>query len=385
MEKRNKVILISCDSPRSLLDFRGKLMDALLVDHEVHVFTPPITQGPIALQLKSMGVITHENQLQPSTVHVTSDLKYISDLYRLLRKLKPDIFFPYTFKPVIYGTVVARICGVRTIAPMLTGLGYNFSEHTDRVTPLQRVVRLLLKISLLPHGNLRLILQNNDDCANLRQHNIITAKTKVHVVNGSGVDLDHYHYSEPDPGKVRFLMVSRLIKAKGVEEYYHAARVVKASFPDTRFTLIGAYEENVDTIDAELYQRILSDGVLDYVGLVTDVRPYIKDASVVVLPSYYGEGVPRCLLEAMAMGRAIITCDSVGCRETVNLHKKQTNGFLVPRKDAQQLASRMEYYINNKSDISRFGRNGRKYAAEKFDVHEINKVMVNILSGTTQD
>jgi len=384
MGKGNKIILISCDSPRSLLDFRGKLMEVLLVDHDVHVFTPSITQESIVIELKSMGVHVHENRLQPSTVHIASDLKYINDLYRLIRKLKPDIFFPYTFKPVIYGTLVARLCGVRTIAPMLTGLGYNFSVHTERVTPLQRITRLLLKISLLPHSNLRLILQNKDDCASLRQYNIINAKSKVHVVNGSGVDLNHYHYSEPDLVNVRFLMVSRLIKAKGIEEYYHAASLVKARFPDISFTLIGAYEDNVDTIDADLYQQILSGNVLDYIGLVTDVRPFIKEASVVVLPSYYGEGVPRCLLEAMAMGRAIITCDSVGCRETVNQLEEKKNGFLVPRKNAKQLASRMEYYINNKTDITRFGLNGRKYAAEKFDVNEINKVMVNILSRTAQ-
>lgn len=381
MEKQKKVILISCDSPRSLLDFRGKLMEALVLHHEVNIFTPLITQLPIRHRLNAMGIQIHENSLQPSTVSIRSDLKYIADLFRLIRRLKPDVFFPYTFKPVIYGTLVARLCRVTNITPMLTGLGYNFSDHTARITTLQRITRLLLRMALRPGKNLQIIFQNKDDCEKLLQLNIISLKNKVHIVNGSGVDMEHYSYSVPNLLRLNFLMMARLINAKGIREYYEAARVIKEKYPEVSFTLIGAYETNVDTIPETLYQHIIADGIVDYVGLVDDVRTYIKDSSVVVLPSYYGEGIPRCLLEAMAIGRPIITCNSVGCKETVNRQLKKANGFLVPVKDVDQLVAKMEYYIHHQTDITRFGLNGRKYAQDKFDVNKINRLMVNVLTG----
>lgn len=379
MEKNRKVILISCDSPRSLLDFRGKLIEGLATDHQVNIFTPAIAQPAIRQQLAEMGVNVYENSLKPSTVHIYSDLIYLKDLFRLLRKLRPDVFFPYTFKPVIYGAITARLCGVKRITPMLTGLGYNFSGNTDKVTLLQSVTRLLLKGSLLAHKNLHVIFQNKDDCTTLKELGIIGPRNKVHVVNGSGVDLNHYPYSQPSLSPLTFLMMARLIKAKGIQEYYDAAKIVKSRYPDTVFRLIGAYEKNVDAIDNDLYNHLLNDGVIEYLGLVGDVRSFISDSSVVVLPSYYGEGVPRCLLEAMAMGRPIITCDSVGCRETVNKLKKNANGFLIPVKDPRELADRMMYYIRHPSDIIRFGLNGRKYASGKFDVHKINSEMMSIL------
>ncbi|WP_448634530.1 glycosyltransferase [Pedobacter panaciterrae] len=176
-------------------------------------------------------------------------------------------------------------------------------------------------------------------------------------------------------------MISRLINAKGIKEYYYAAKQIKEKFPDVVFKLIGPYDDNIDAISADLFSRIKTDGTIQYFGLVDDVRPYINKSSVIVLPSYYGEGVPRCLLEGMAMGRAVITCNSVGCRETINPLLRKANGFLVPIKDIQQLASKMEYYIRHTDDVARFGLNGRKYASEKFDVNKVNQTMVNILEG----
>ena len=177
-------------------------------------------------------------------------------------------------------------------------------------------------------------------------------------------------------------MISRLINAKGIKEYYYAARQIKETFPEIVFKLIGSYDDNIDSISAELYSKIKTDGTIQYFGLVDDVRPYIDQCSVVVLPSYYGEGVPRCLLEGMAMGRAVITCNSVGCRETINPILQKTNGSLIPIKDIKQLASKMEHYIRNRDDVTKFGLNGRNYAYEKFDVNKVNQAMVNILEGT---
>lgn len=382
MENKRKQLLVSCDSPRSLLDFRGKLMEELLKKYEVSVFTPVIDQPGIRYKLIHMGVMIYENELNPGTVSVLSDLRYIVRLWRVMKYLRPDVFFPYTFKPVIYGVLVAKFCKIEAVVPMLTGLGYNFSEPQKKGTWVQQVTRTLLKFSLKHTEQLRIIFQNADDYRTLLQAKIITKKNQAYLVNGSGVDMSYYSYSKPDIKNVSFLMIARLINAKGIREYYEAAKLLQHKFPGLTFKLIGAYEENIDAIDVELYHQIISDGVLQYHGLVEDVRSYISESSVVVLPSYYGEGVPRCLLEAMAMGRAIITSDSVGCRETVNPRKGGINGFLIPVKNVDELLSRMEYFLSHRNHITKFGINSRKYAEEKFDVNKVNEDMVRILDGS---
>ena len=381
MIKERKIILISCDSPRSLLDFRGKLIEVLIVKHEVIIFTPKIEQEWIKNKLASMGVKIYENGLNPSNVSVISDLRYLFELSRIIRNIKPDVFFPYTFKPVIYGAFVAKFWKVNHITPMLTGLGYNFLNEGSRKSLVRKIARILLKLSLKADKRLHIIFQNQDDYNTLIRANIITKKNIAHVVNGSGVDLSYYNYSPPDLNNISFLMISRLINAKGIKEYYYAARQIKESFPEIVFKLIGPYDDNIDSISPELYSKIKTDGTIQYIGLVDDVRPYISQCSVVVLPSYYGEGVPRCLLEGMAMGRAVITCNSVGCRETINPILQKANGFLIPIKDTQQLAFKMEHYIRHRDDVTRFGVNGRKYVCEKFDVFKVNQAMVNILEG----
>jgi glycosyltransferase involved in cell wall biosynthesis len=380
MVTERKKILISCDSPRSLLDFRGKLMEALIEKYEVMVFSPPIEQQSISRRLQEMGVKVYENELNPSNVSIGSDLKYLFALRKVIRMVKPDVFFPYTFKPVIYGCFVARYCRVKLITPMLTGLGYNFM-HIGPRTWVQKITRILLKLSLRATKRLHIIFQNQDDYALLIREHILSKKNKITVVNGSGVDLSSYEYSLPNVQHLSFLMISRLINAKGINEFYEAAKIIKAKFPEVDFKLIGAYDDNIDAISDDLYAKIKSGRTVQYLGLLEDVRPYIRESSVIVLPSYYGEGVPRCLLEGMAMGRALITCNSVGCRETINPLLRKANGFLVPVKDAPQLASKMEYYIRHTDDVTRFGINGRKYAVEKFDVNKVNEMMIRVLEG----
>lgn len=379
MTNYKKRILIACDSSHTLLGFRGKLIEELSKNIEVHVFTPKISDVHTASTLKKMNVTVHENKLLGSNVTILSDFKYIIGLYRLMRQIKPEIFFPYTFKPVIYGTVIAKICKVNRITPMLTGLGYNFSNQGKKKTIISKITKLLLRFSLNNNQRMQIIFQNKDDYNSLLASKIIGVKHKISVVNGSGVDLSHYEYSLPDTKNITFLMIARLINAKGIKEFYEASKLVKLNFPNAKFKLIGPYDDNIDTIDVELYQKIKLGNVIEYLGEVKDVRPYIKTASIIVLPSYYGEGVPRCLLEGMATGRPIITCDSVGCRETVFTAPYKKNGFLIPIKDIEALANTMSYYLTHTRDIIINGINGRIYAQKKFDVNLVNAKMVKIM------
>jgi glycosyltransferase involved in cell wall biosynthesis len=376
MNQAAQKVLIACDSSKSLMDFRGKLVEAMAQQHKVHVYTPGILQPEFLEKLKLMKVEIHEIELNGGSVSVFSDLRYILQLYRLMKKIKPDVFFPYTVKPVIYGTLIAKLCRIKNIIPMLTGLGYNFTS-TSQNNMVSNITRGLLKFSLMKSKRLRIIFHNKDDYQTLLQHKIVTTKHQAFIVNGSGVDLDHYAYTEPDVKNISFLMIARLINAKGIQEYYEAAKSICGRFPEVKFKLIGAYGNNVDTINDELYTRICSGDVVDYLGEVDDVRPYIQDASVIVLPSYR-EGMPRSLLEGMAMGRAIIASDSVGCRETVE-SVPAVNGLLVPVKNVPELVSKMEFYLYNRESIRTYGINGLAFARKKFDVHLVNAEMLKIM------
>lgn len=374
-----KKILIVCDSSKTLLDFRGKLIEKMVENNQVYVFTPEISQDFVRKRLQELGVEVVESKLKGSYVSIFSDINFMISLFNLIRKIDPDVFFPYTLKPVIYGTVLAKICRVKLMTPMLTGLGYNFTEGNSSNKLVVSITKLLLKYSLKSNPRLNIIFQNKDDAKNLIDLKILTPKHNIYVVNGSGVDLSHYTYTKPKMDSVSFLMIGRLINAKGINEYFEAAKIIKSKYPNTKFNLIGDYDKNIDCISNELYDKINSGVPIQYLGRVDDVRPAITDASVVVLPSYYREGVPRSLLESMAMGRAVITCDTPGCKETINGKIGRENGFLIPPKDSRTLADKMEFFILNREKITEYGKEGLAFAKEKFDVNLVNKDMLRIM------
>lgn len=374
-----KKILIVCDSSKTLLDFRGKLIERMIQNNQVYVFTPEITQDFVRKRLQHLGVKVIESKLKGSYVSIFSDINFMLSLFRLIREIDPDVFFPYTLKPVIYGTLIAKLCRVKLMTPMLTGLGYSFTDGNTSNKMVVAITKFLLKYSLKANSRLNIIFQNKDDAQQLVDLKILSSKHNIFVVNGSGVDLSHYAYTKPKTDSVTFLMIARLINAKGINEYLEAAKIIHAKYPSTKFNLIGDYDKNIDCIPNELYDKIISGVPIQYLGRVDDVRPAITDASVVVLPSYYREGVPRSILESLAMGRAVITCDSPGCRETVNRQLNRENGFLVPAKDSIALASRMEYFILNRDKIIPFGEEGLAYAREKFDVNLVNRDMLKIM------
>ena len=372
----NKKIVISCSNAGSLINFRGRLIEILLKNNIVHVIAPVI-EDDIKKKLLDLGVNVHETSLNRNSISLYSDLKYITQLFRIIRRVKPDMFFAYTFKPIVFGSMVATLCKVDNIIGMLTGLGYSFTDSSNKFASL--IVQQTLKFSLRFNKNLKIIFQNKDDYQELIDKRIISLRSKAFVVNGSGVDLSHYSYSAPDILKINFIMMSRLIKSKGINEYYQAATVIKKKYPHVKFNLAGGYQKgSTDSIDDELFSKIKANDVIEYHGWVADIRGLIKESTTVVLPSFYREGVPRSLLEGLAMGRPIITTDMIGCKETIcNLPGKE-NGFTVPVQDVSSLISKMEYLINNPQEMIILGKNGRLLAEEKFDVEKVNQRMIEI-------
>ncbi len=371
-----KKILISCSAPGSLIQFRGKLIEELLQDHIVYVFTPKIQDEKMREKLTQLGVHIYENGLRRNNISVASDLGYIVDLYKVIKQIKPDVFFAYTFKPLIFGSIVSSLLNVKNRVAMLTGLGYNFTDTAKSFPKI--ATQNLLKLSLRFNKDLKVIFQNEDDHNELLKRKILSKKSKTYVVNGSGVDLSFYKYSEPNVKSMRFLLIARLIKAKGVEEFLAAIKIIHSKYPDVKFSVVGTFDgSQIDSIPQYLFDEIRNSDFIDYTGWVDDVRPFIEQASVVVLPSYR-EGTPRSILEAMAMGRAIITTDTAGCRQTINRDPEFSNGYLVPVKSVKELADKMENFVLNPPKAINMGINGRNYAIDKFDVNKVNSSMLKI-------
>ena len=253
------------------------------------------------------------------------------------------------------------------------------SLFTRDATPFKtRIVKYiqvaLYKISL-PFLDL-LILLNKDDKNDLLDKYHIKVK-KLEILGGIGVDLDKFRYSAAPTKPVSFVFVGRLLAEKGIFEYLQAAKIVKSQFPETEFYVFGDFDEkNPFALKREDLAEYLHDGVVIYEGFVHDIHERLKRISVFVLPSYYREGVPRSIQEAMAIGRPIITTDSVGCRETV---EDGVNGFLVPPYDAEALAEKMRFFVENPKLITAMGHESRKIAEKKFDINRINKQIIKYI------
>jgi len=365
--------LILASLAGSLTGFRKPLIQAL-VDNglEVHAVAPELlANSKVVNELSAMGVTCHDAALSRTGMNPIADVKAMFALRRLMKKIKPDYFMGYTIKPVIYGNLAAWLAGVPNRFALITGLGYTFIGG-------QGVKRKL--VSWLAHTLYKAALskthkaffQNPDDEALFRELGLLPKGTPSVVVNGSGVPVHEYpNTPAPHHAQPKFLLIARLLGDKGVREYAAAAQIVKQIYPDVEFGLVGRIDENPNSISQAELNGWVADNVLVAHGQQPDVKPYIADCSVYVLPSYR-EGTPRTVLEAMSMGRAIISTDAPGCRETV---VDGDNGFLVPVKDAAALANAMLKFIEQPELIATMGKRSREMAEQKYDVGIVNRQM----------
>jgi glycosyltransferase involved in cell wall biosynthesis len=249
-------------------------------------------------------------------------------------------------------------------------LGYAFTgEASGKRGLLRRLIQRLYRFGL--SKSRKVFFQNPDDEALFRQLGLLPADIPSCVVNGSGVDVADYALA-PLPEKPSFLLIARLLGDKGVREYAQAARKVKAQYPDAVFQLVGWIDDNPDAISQQELDEWVNTGTVEFLGKLADVRPAVADCNVYVLPSYR-EGTPRTVLEAMAMGRPVITTDAPGCRETVT---DGDNGFLVPVKAVDELAAAMVKFLENPELVAGMGERSRLVAEQKYDVHRVNEFML---------
>jgi glycosyltransferase involved in cell wall biosynthesis len=322
-------------------------------------------------RIESLGISFTPIPVDKKGINPPADLKLFWTLYHWYRKEKPDIVHHFTIKPVIYGSIAARLARVSKIINTVPGLGYVFSEEGSRW--LRNLVEWEYFTALAAAHYT--FFQNPDDLKLFLEQGLIKPH-KAGILQGSGVDLDFfspfYGSNKTKKGKpITFLMVSRLLREKGIYEFVESARKVKEHFPEIQFQLLGQRDvRNPTVVPQKDLDQWEAEGIVRWMGEVTDVRPIIAEADVAVLPSYYREGIPRSLLEAAAMAKPIITTNAIGCREAV---EDGLNGLVVPVKDVPALSQAMLYMIKHPDELKRMGEAGREKMVREFDERVVIK------------
>ncbi|WP_336944306.1 glycosyltransferase family 4 protein [Acinetobacter modestus] len=360
----------------SILNFRGKLLEAIVNQgFEVHIACPDFLLFPDEIKrLKQFGYVLHEIPMQRTGTNPIADFKTLFNLYRLMKNVQPNYVLAYTIKPVIYGMLAASMAQVPHRFALITGLGYAFQNIGKRSFFL-KLVQNLYRLGL--SRTEKVFFQNPDDRDLFKQLGLVNKYIPTVVVNGSGVNVQDFivmDFPKNDEGEIKivFLLIARLLVDKGVREYATAAQILKQKYPNLEFHLVGWIDENPAAITQEELNTWVEKKIVTYWGKLADVRPAITDCSIYVLPSYR-EGTPRTVLEAMSMGRAIITTDAPGCRETV---VDGVNGYLVEVKSIQSLIDSMEKIIVQPELIQKMGQKSREIALNKYDVNAVNAHML---------
>jgi len=309
-------------------------------------------------QVKNLEIVPMREMLRNST-GIIGNLLLMIGYYRHYRRYKPDLIIHYTIKPNIFGNLAAALLGIPSVC-VLTGLGYTFLHKGW----LQVLTGWLYRFSF--RFARTVMFENQEDCDMLVAKGMVSAQKTV-VVNGCGVDVQHFYPNGqwPNPEKMVFTFIGRLLIDKGIQEFVTAAKQVKEKFPRSEFWIVGGLDDdNPAHVDRSTLLQWVQSGVIQYKGFTSDIRPYIAQSDWIVLPSYR-EGLSRVLLEAMAMAKPLITSDTAGCRETVDEGK---NGFLTPVKNGPALAGVMEHCCAlSPEQIHQMGRYSRIKVEQAFE------------------
>lgn len=317
-----------------------------------------------AAQIRDAGIELIPIDLARGSKNPFTELRTLSQLIRLYRRLKPDIVHHVALKPVLYGTIAARLAGVPTVINALAGLGYLFSS-VDFAARLSRPLleigfRTLLKPSWI-------IVQNPDDRQLLMERELIDAQ-RTTLIRGSGVDLEAFAPAPEANGIPLIVLPARLLWDKGVGEFVAAARLLRQQNVAARFALVGAPDPaNPASVPQATLEAWRAEGVVELWGWRDDMADVFRDCHVACLPSYR-EGLPKALIEAAACGRPLVTCDVPGCREVV---RHGINGLLVPLRNPVALAAALKQLVDNPRQRAVFGRRARDIAAAEFSLSAV--------------
>lgn len=371
-----KRILIVASFAYSLTNFRGDLIKCL-IKHGFTVYTAaPEYEEDVYQRLINKGAKPINFKLERTGLNPIKDFISILELKSIIKTNNIDLVFPYTIKPVIYSSIAARLSKTPVIS-LITGLGYAFTGLTSKARSLQKVSEFLYKISI--RKNKVVVFQNEDDYAFFLDRKILKKSNKVAIVSGSGVNLNKYKYrvNTKSTDDIRFLLVARLIEEKGITLFVNAATILKKKYPNAEFHIIGMSAKSPSAIKLENLYNLHKKGVIIFHGEQKNVQEHLYKSDVFVLPSYYREGTPRSILEALSVGLPIITTKTPGCKETV---KENYNGILINPKKIEDLIIAMDFFLSNTDKIKEMGINSRKYAEERFDVDIIDDDLLAIIN-----
>ncbi len=372
---------IAIIAPRAwpdILIFRKELIKLLVSkEYQIFVFASDWDQKTIS-EIQSWGVIAVRYDLKKNSFNPLRELASIIKLSRLLKKYRVDIVFSCLLKPSLYGSIAGLFAGVNRRVAMLEGLGFIYTQNSKdfsyRKLFLQFVHGAIATVGFkFAHSVIVLNEQDRDD---LRSRSYIPMN-KFRVLGPIGVDLTEFPYSKPvEANVVRFLFIGRLLNEKGVNEFFAAAEELKSIGSSAEFTVIGGlYPDNPSSLSDLQLKSQLDRGVVKYEGVVSDIPDRLRKCDVFVLPSYR-EGFPRSTQEAMAIGRAVITTNAAGCRDTV---QDGVNGFLVPVGDSRQLAIAMKKFIDNPGLIRSQGFQSRMIAERRFDSRVTSERLASLI------
>lgn len=365
-----KIAILVCYNP-TLVNFRLDLMlEMIRLGHQV-VAIGNESDVKWSKTLQPYGIEYRFIKMQRNGLNPVWDFFSFIQLVKLLKKEKPDRIFTSQAKMVLYGGLAAHWLGIREIYPLIAGLGSVFLSDGLKGRILRKILMSGYRLSLLLSPSV--FFQNQDDASFFIDNKIVTSD-KIVFLNGSGVNLDKFA-RQPFPKTFGFLCVCRVLRDKGVLEYLSACRTIKKQYPEIRCLLVGPFDSNPSALNPGDLQPFIDDGSIEYFGEQADVRPYLAQCNVFILPSYR-EGTPKSVLEAMSCGKAIITTDAPGCRETVVERK---NGFLVPVKDDKAIEEKMLYLYHNPDVCEQMGNTSRQIAEQRFDVRLVNQVILQTM------
>lgn len=369
-----KAMLIGA-CPKAMLRFRGALIAELAAQGQQVVAVAPKADAETERALKALGLSRLvAAPLDRAGMNPLRDVAALWSLWRIVAREKPDTVLTYNIKPMVYGTLAAWLGGVKRRIAMVEGLGYAYTPGKELKRRIARAVSDLLY--RIPCTFAHAVVVLNKDDRNFFAENFLRGREeRIHLLPGIGVDLADYA-PEPMPGgPITFVMVSRLLRDKGVLDFVQAARQLRTSDPTARFLLVGGTDDNPASVSRREVDAWVAEGLITYAGEVNDVRPWLKQSHVFVLPSLR-EGFPRTIMEALALGRPCITTNVPGCKDAV---RHGENGLIVPPNDPAQLATAMWRFAAHRNSLDPMSRNAAMYAQTNFDAAKAARWLVRLM------
>lgn len=345
-----------------------------LIEEGYHVtIMGPEREGLSIPQLNNKDINYVQINIERVNLNPIKELFYLNNIRKQLENQKINCVLVYGIRMISSIVLAAKLAKIKRIVCVVNGAGNLLMASGVKGKLVQSISFPVLKLALSIADTV--IFQNTDDYEELKRKRLVTGRN-VNFTKGSGVNTELYNKA-PLPSNLEFLLVTRITGSKGVNEYVKAARIVKKKCPNTIFNLVGPKDDHKDEdVDWNAIDSAIAEKAIQYHGETDDVLNFLKNCRVYVFPSYYREGIPRSILEALSVGRPIITTDSPGCKETVI---DGVNGYLVPPKDVDFLVEKIVWMIEHPENVNKMALESRKIAIEKFDVNKINQIILNQL------